>query len=420
MDKPLDDIKEVIYYAIKCEGDERTYERKNPGINRTSKDIFIIGINYADYLRELSVGYLLDGYDKEDVKGMEKLIHKIKGRDILLDTLLNSMIGCEASDEIMVTNYYPKLVDIIKEEDKEKAEDMILEFMKNDWYKNTKRYPFMDSRKPGGYEGSFAYETAAIVKMKGLDYSKFKGLKYFPIDMLYYSEGVHVDVKGNEIFKKSLEFDGKEYEFETNMEDAKDFEQGTMTNPEFIDMTLEGISFAYSSMESMVVKNCKVVGCDFTASNIFGIQFEDSEIVNCTFDQADMEKSGFLNCTLRGNSFKESDIFDASMMFSVVKENNFTEANITNLDLTNTEFRNNNLEMANFAIFRDGRSKQDLESSPVMKFLDTIRLTPYKREVPDQIIEGNNFRRTKIYKKVKFSEYEKDNNDFIDSEIVTD
>ncbi len=143
MDEDIEKIKTVLEVIMKVEKLQLEKEKNSSSEYLNSE--FYGGLKFVKYLNLLSLSILL-GYQKEDIEILKELIHIIKGRDFLLDYLLSGMVETEVSKNVMRSNAYPQLLEVIAEQDKEKAENMLVDFMKNDWWNCTGMYEFRDER----------------------------------------------------------------------------------------------------------------------------------------------------------------------------------------------------------------------------------------------------------------------------------
>lgn len=147
--------------------------------------------SYADMVDAVSLSVLLDApenYFDEFVM----LLNKINNRnekeiwkpDAFLDILLSYKIkDREISKDLIVPSKYKKLVDIFYKKNDE-AEEMIKEYLE-DWYKLNDDMPWFDTHKrQWGFSGYWAWDIAAIVKLKQLDDVHIKTLNFYPKDFM--------------------------------------------------------------------------------------------------------------------------------------------------------------------------------------------------------------------------------------------
>jgi hypothetical protein len=147
---------------------------------------------YDEMLWMLSLGYLLDIPDND----FKKLVDVID-RDGVKDYLFEFIIRAKLPDREQITEesyreffgipkVFEKLRLAIVETDKAKAEKLVKEFITKDWYKNHKDAGWYNSHKSkhDTYFGYWSFETAAVVKIMGLDDSTFRDCPYYPKDLV--------------------------------------------------------------------------------------------------------------------------------------------------------------------------------------------------------------------------------------------
>ncbi len=346
MDEDIEKIKTVLEVIMKVE--KLQLEKEKNSSSEYFNSEFYGGLKFVKYLNLLSLSILL-GYQKEDIEILKELIHIIKGRDFLLDYLLSGMVETEVSKNVMRSNAYPQLLQVIEEQDKEKAETMLVDFMKNDWWNCTGMYEFRDEKNINVYTGAFAYEVAAIVKLKELDYSKFKDIKYFPTDLLYYSTGEKVSVKNNVMVEKELILDGKKFVFKTNDYELAEFGNADLQGYSFENMKIEGVSFRGANLEGAKFINVEMINCDFTGTNLATVIIEDSKLEKCKFKNTDGMYLKFFDCRLYENIFKDMEMYEAAITRGLVENNEFNNVGLIYVDLTESDLIANKFINSAFA-----------------------------------------------------------------------
>lgn len=147
---------------------------------------------YDQMLWMLSLGYLLDIPD-EDFKKLVEVIDRDSVKDLLFEFIIRAKLQdrqpiMEESyqEHFHIPNCYKKLRQVISETDNTKAEKSAKEFIANEWYKNHKDAGWYNSHKSkhDTYFGYWSFETAAIVKIMGLDDSSFRDCQYYPKDLI--------------------------------------------------------------------------------------------------------------------------------------------------------------------------------------------------------------------------------------------
>lgn len=148
---------------------------------------------YDQMLWMLSLGYLLNISD-EDFKKLVEVIDRDRVKDYLFEFIIRAKIKDrqpiteESYQEFFgVPQTFEKLRQAISETDKAKAEKLVKEFITKDWYKNHKDVGWYNSHKSkhDTYFGYWSFETAAIVKIMGLDDSSFIDCQYYPKDLVH-------------------------------------------------------------------------------------------------------------------------------------------------------------------------------------------------------------------------------------------
>lgn len=150
---------------------------------------------YSEYymLRMLSLGYLLD-ISEDDFCIMVNLID----RDGVKDYLYECIIRAKLKDRIPITeesyikpfylpNAFKRLRMAITEQDKKKSAKLVREFVEKDFVRYLKKSDQYDYHvsEHDIYYGYWSFESAAIVKILGLDDSKFRDCQYYPKDLVH-------------------------------------------------------------------------------------------------------------------------------------------------------------------------------------------------------------------------------------------
>lgn len=147
---------------------------------------------YDEMLWLLSLGYLLD-IPNEDFKKLVEIIDRDGVKDILFEFIIKAKLQDRPSNTeesyqeyFHIPNCYKKLRQAIIETDKAKTTKLVNEFVSKDWYNNHKDAGWYNSHKSkhDTYFGYWSFETAAIVKIMGLDDSSFRDCQYYPKDLL--------------------------------------------------------------------------------------------------------------------------------------------------------------------------------------------------------------------------------------------
>ena len=148
-------------------------------------------------LQMLSLAVLLN-VPKKEFKTLESLIDVDCIKDYLFEFLLTSFnkdrkpIDKENYQRyLIIPKLYKKLVNIVNCENKNEAEEKINEFLKKDWIKIPKKHfinlnlkDIKDYEVKSGFVGLWAFEVAAVVKIKQLDDSNFRDNRFYPNRLL--------------------------------------------------------------------------------------------------------------------------------------------------------------------------------------------------------------------------------------------
>lgn len=151
---------------------------------------------YDEMLWMLSLGYLLN-IEEADFNKLVEVIDRDGVKDFLFEFIIRAKIKDrqpikeESYREFFgVPQTFEKLRQAITEIDKTKAEKLIKEFITKEWYKNHKDAGWYNSHKSkhDTYFGYWSFETAAVVKIMGLDDSSFIDCPYYPKDLLKWDD----------------------------------------------------------------------------------------------------------------------------------------------------------------------------------------------------------------------------------------
>lgn len=136
----------------------------------------------------LSLAILFDISDDE-FKTLTDLIKRDNIKDKLYDFLISSRLeNWEISDSMSLKKPENRIQDIIDIQDKIECENNLKEYLNKEWYKTYKYAGFYNShKKPEDmflFYGYWAFEVAALVKIKNLDDSTFRDNPYYPNRLL--------------------------------------------------------------------------------------------------------------------------------------------------------------------------------------------------------------------------------------------
>ncbi|MDT8346915.1 MAG: DUF1911 domain-containing protein, partial [Flavobacteriaceae bacterium] len=145
-----------------------------------------------------SLAILLD-VSKDDFQVIVDLIDKDDIKDKLIEFMISSRYPERPALKedsykryMMIPKLHKKLVDIAYDLQAEQAILETNDFLKKEWIKIPKKYYINLNLKDipnyevkSGFVGLWAFEVAAVVKIKGLDDSSFKDNKFYPDRLLY-------------------------------------------------------------------------------------------------------------------------------------------------------------------------------------------------------------------------------------------
>ncbi len=152
---------------------------------------------HINMLQMLSLAVLLDvPEDKFNI--LVTLIDRDNIKDFLVEFIISSRIKnrkpiLEESYNryLIIPQLYKKLVDVVNTESKSEAESKIKDFLKKYWIKIPKKNALNLNLKDipnyevnSGFVGLWAFEVAAIVKIKQLNDSSFKDNVFYPDSLL--------------------------------------------------------------------------------------------------------------------------------------------------------------------------------------------------------------------------------------------
>ncbi|PFQ17441.1 PoNi-like cognate immunity protein [Bacillus cereus] len=189
-------------------------------------DLRHIGENEVGYLNliwMISLGILLET-EKKNLVSLAKLVEKENMNDAVIDFLLcASDIGyTKMTNRYYKENPYAKTREIIElaQTDKKEASKRLQTYMEKEWFKGHYDYEWKNAHKELGYVGYWSFETAAIVKILGLDDTSLKDNNHYPYDLAHYK---------NEMKFKHIDL--SEYHYEDETEEIEDIVEGIEHNP---------------------------------------------------------------------------------------------------------------------------------------------------------------------------------------------
>lgn len=180
-------------------------------------------IGYLSLIWMISLGILLET-DKKNIERLKKIVDKKNVNDAVIDFLLcASDIGyTKMTNRYYKENPYAKTREIIElaQTDKKEASKRLQTYMEKEWFKGHYDYEWKNAHKEPGYVGYWSFETAAIVKILGLDDTSLKDNNHYPYDLAHYK---------NEMKFKHIDL--SEYHYEDETEEIEDIVEGIEHNP---------------------------------------------------------------------------------------------------------------------------------------------------------------------------------------------
>ncbi|MGX5556274.1 PoNi-like cognate immunity protein [Bacillus cereus] len=180
-------------------------------------------IGYLSLIWMISLGILLET-DKKNIERLKKIVDIKNMNDAVIDFLLcASDIGyTNMTNRYYKENPYAKTREIIElaQTDKKEASKRLQTYMEKEWFRGHYDYEWKNAHKEPGYVGYWSFETAAIVKILGLDDTSLKDNNHYPYDLAHYK---------NEMKFKHIDL--SEYHYEDETEEIEDIVEGIEHNP---------------------------------------------------------------------------------------------------------------------------------------------------------------------------------------------
>jgi hypothetical protein len=156
-------------------------------MGKAQKEIDVYYITHTFYMRwMLSLAVLLD-VPEDEFQIVINLVKRDNIKDALYDICIQTKIkNWQISDEVRPLKPKNKIIDIINEPDKDKAKKMTKTYLEKQWFKTFKNlggWEKPDADKfdvKSGFVGFWAFEVAAVVKIKALDDSSFRENRFYP------------------------------------------------------------------------------------------------------------------------------------------------------------------------------------------------------------------------------------------------
>lgn len=142
--------------------------------------------SYPKLVWMISIGILLD-LQEEEFAPLVKVVDQAGGKDWLLEYLLAYRIQSRpAIDALIFPKPYVSIKAALDESDPAKRAAILKRYLEKEWYPGHKEVYWYDNHKSkhDTFFGYWSFETAAVVKIAGIDDSSFRDNQYYPKDML--------------------------------------------------------------------------------------------------------------------------------------------------------------------------------------------------------------------------------------------
>ena len=173
--------------------DVRTIEEDFLNALHDLENIGTTDLDYLSLLWMVSLGILLET-DKQNIEQLAKIVKRNNINDFVIDFLLcASQIGYrQISNSFVKETPYSKIRELIElvQADKLEASKLLQTYMEKEWFQGHYDYEWKNAHKRAGYVGFWSFETAAIVKIFGLDDTSLKNNRHYPYDLVHYKNSM--------------------------------------------------------------------------------------------------------------------------------------------------------------------------------------------------------------------------------------
>lgn len=173
----LDSVEVRSLWAGVVPGAQQAWEYPN-GANKSP--YYFDG--YVKLVWLLSLGILLD-VDHADLAPLKMVVANASGKDWLLEFLISSGEYRANENTCLFPNPYDTLRQVvINEENNRIRATLIKKYLTQQWYPGHQSCYWYDNHKGrhDTYFGYWSFETAAVVKILGIDDSSFRDSPYYP------------------------------------------------------------------------------------------------------------------------------------------------------------------------------------------------------------------------------------------------
>lgn len=183
----IPDLINSIHLTFECWDNSRKIKYESEMLDQYSLGSYdlilcMLSLSYLLNLPDYEFSKLVYILDRDKVKDQlyEFIIkHKLRNREVIHGESYRVFFG--------IPQVYSKLRKAIIETNKKTGAKLLYEFITKDWYSNHKESSWYNSHKDkyNTYLGYWSFETAAIVKILGIDDSSFINCQYYPKDLVH-------------------------------------------------------------------------------------------------------------------------------------------------------------------------------------------------------------------------------------------
>lgn len=167
---PLEQCREMYLQCLRC-----------------SEDLWKRKTNYTDLVWYVALGVLFR-VEPQDAAILERITVATGCADQLTCAFLRAL---NPNNTVRVMDDVPhpyRVACAVLDMDCQKAESALVKYLERTWYQGQKTQLWHDNHKLGGYHylGYWSFETAALVRILGLNDEKLKKSPYYPPDLADY------------------------------------------------------------------------------------------------------------------------------------------------------------------------------------------------------------------------------------------
>jgi hypothetical protein len=147
--------------------------------------------SYRDLIDVTSLAIML-GITKEEYQEALDMVRKEGLRDYLIDFLLNGIDPSwgRVSEKFKFKRPYAALQNVIEAETPAAAVNAMKNYLEKKWYSGNSDTGWHDSHLKDDYiySGYWSLEAGAVMKILGYDDEALKGVKYYPYDLVHFTD----------------------------------------------------------------------------------------------------------------------------------------------------------------------------------------------------------------------------------------